>query len=122
MSYETMSDWEINVAVAKALGYDAMPAKFHASAVVTRYIKNGVPSAGLTQKDYCNNPSDAWPIILSNKIGIRHCPSRNQWWAFNDKYQGFGAHEIESGFEDNPLLAAMIVFLKMSNITKEGVE
>ena len=120
MDYEKAKDWELNVAVAKALGYDAMPVQFHEAAVATVYIKNGVPRAGLNQKDYCNNPSDAWPIIVDN--GIATAPVANAKWMaqFVRKKEGpFSAGNFESRYDfveakhKNPLRAAMIVFLKM---------
>jgi len=104
MDYETAKDWELNVAVAKALGYDAMPVQFHEAAVATVYIKNGIPRAGLNQKDFCNNPSDAWPIIVKNRISI--IAHRGSFSAYN-----FGQTILYKS--DNPLRAAMIVFLKM---------
>ncbi|EPS8141217.1 phage protein NinX family protein [Escherichia coli] len=56
--------------------------------------------------DYCNNPSDAWPIIVDNKISLTCHQSRGEWSAvFNTENICFHAN--------NPLRAAMIVFLMM---------
>ena len=107
MDYETAKDWELNVAVAKALGYDAMPVRFHEAAVATVYIKNGVPRAGLNQKDYCNNPSDAWPIIVENRIGFY--ATENKWRSSGCEWDTV----VYSAYDAKPLRAAMIVFLKM---------
>ena len=59
-------------------------------------------------KDYCNNPSDAWPIILENKISVvNYCGAKNDWYAVNHDFS------IESMTTENPLRAAMIVYLMM---------
>lgn len=55
--------------------------------------------------DYCNNPADAWPIIVENKLSIY--PSGERWGV-----EGFNADD-PFYFDDNPLRAAMIVFLLM---------
>ncbi|MCK6916338.1 phage protein NinX family protein [Enterobacter roggenkampii] len=56
--------------------------------------------------DPCNNPADAWPIILSNKIGINPGTSSDKWAAHYCNW------DIATA-DDNPLRAAMIVFLMM---------
>lgn len=58
------------------------------------------------RSDYCNNPSDAMPIIIENRISIRN------------RYEGDWKAESEWGvlFESinkNPLRACMEVFLMM---------
>ncbi|MCG0494488.1 DUF2591 family protein [Enterobacter hormaechei] len=58
---------------------------------------------------YTTNPADAWPIIAENKISIYAAilgDSRGEWGAeasFTEHYH----------FHNNPLRAAMIVFLMM---------
>ena len=56
-------------------------------------------------KDYCNNPSDAWPIILESKASLNPYDNSDEWFATTDT----------SFFVDdkNPLRAAMIVYLMM---------
>lgn len=60
--------------------------------------------------DPCNNPADAWPIITANKISIYAMSEA-------DKRGGWGAEAFHPNdaysFNDNPLRAAMIVFLMM---------
>ena len=60
----------------------------------------------LTEFDY-NNPADAWPLILENKINIgTSIEGRKDWCAW----------DWECGYEvwhNNPLRAAMIVYLMM---------
>lgn len=61
------------------------------------YVKNEV----WTVFDPCNNPADAWPIILNTKIQIYWL---GDTWGTRTKHTPV----IEN---DNPLRAAMIVFL-----------
>lgn len=89
--YSKMSDFEINCRVHSEVmeisGLDSFKAK-----------------------DYCNNPADAWPIITENKISIyamSESGGRGRWGA-EDFYPNESYH-----FNDNPLRAAMIVFLMM---------
>ena len=66
--YEEISDFEINTAVVKAL---RLPFKAEFCNV---FLDHGFDEGAFvyTRVDYCNNPSDAWPIIVDNKIGITH--------------------------------------------------
>ena len=87
--YASMSDFEINSAVSMALlDKSANPS--------ARYVAIG---------DYCNNPADAWPVIVENKLSIY--PSAERWGV-----EGFNADD-PFYFDENPLRAAMIVFLMM---------
>ncbi|MCC2615982.1 DUF2591 domain-containing protein [Aestuariibacter halophilus] len=57
---------------------------------------------------YCNNPSDAWPIIVENKISIWSQGSNSKLWcAFWHSEEGL------RHVSTNPLRAAMIVYLMM---------
>ena len=60
-------------------------------------------------KDYCNNPSDAWPIILENGICLETYSINSLWFAcYHDN--------VEIKFSDkNPLRCAMIVYLMMGD-------
>ena len=84
MNYETASDDEINKAV--------------------QHLKQG-KQLWYPLIDYCNNPSDAWPIIVENRISINNY-EEDHWEADHTDY-------IDSVYHINPLRAAMIVFLKM---------
>ena len=65
--------------------------------------------------DYCNNPSDAWPLIESNLICLMadvFCePQDGGKWIAQPAY-GF-QHERVRNY--NPLRAAMIVYLMMKD-------
>ena len=106
MDYSKLSDFEINKAVAIAQGFppdDCDIAKLGSSLVGVEWNED----TGYSTKsfDYCNNPADAWPIIVENKLSIY--PSGERWGV-----EGFNADD-PFYFDDNPLRAAMTVFLMM---------
>ena len=104
MSCEEMTDTEINYCVATALGLNP--------------DINGVSVFFLTHEgdikwvDYCNNPSDAWLIIMENQITL-FSPDYNK----GDHDWRAELYDRDEGIFDftciNPLRAAMIVFLMM---------
>jgi len=95
MDYSNLSDLEINKRVFKV-------------------VMNGRSwdRQGKSSFDYCNNPADAWPIIKENMISICAYKRANpgmkpvSWW----EADYFGENITRN---DNPLRAAMIVFLMM---------
>ncbi|QHJ81649.1 MAG: hypothetical protein [Bacteriophage sp.] len=104
--YLGMSDFEINKAVDDILH----PPK-------SRHVK-------AYNSNYCNNPADAWPIITANKISI--IPRMDLWVAVKcsfvididtPKLKSFihASHSLNIPFcvNENPLKAAMIVYLQM---------
>lgn len=101
MKYEDMSDFEINCRV-------------HAEVMQISGLNS------FKAKDYCNNPSDAWPVITGSNISI--IATDSEWIALPDNavidgITGDATSMIYVGDEciigKNPLRAAMIVFLKM---------
>ena len=66
------------------------------------------------QFDPCNNPTDAWPIILEYKIGINTIGIKGDedrvWWA-ELTFDVYGDNHYAE--DKNPLRAAMIVYLMM---------
>jgi hypothetical protein len=117
MDYSKLSDFEINKLVAERLAWKSPKCKN-----VT--FENGcfwVESYGFSAfpiESYCNNPSDAWPIIVENKISLLE--SSGEWEASID-FEGVeeihGTDEMLSKFtgHKNPLRAAMIVYLMMQD-------
>ncbi|MER1974572.1 phage protein NinX family protein [Pseudocitrobacter faecalis] len=118
MDYSQLSDFEINSAVHNAklkepyalvfMGDDRIAwTKENGDQIITDkvpYTKNGV-------HDYCNNPADAWPIIVEHHIAV--VPYRHtlpQAWP-----TAFGVSSKFTSEDANPLRAAMIVFLKMQD-------
>ena len=65
--------------------------------------------------DPCNNPADAWPLIVENNINL-------EWFIDNEGVYASASVSIEfigtTSFlsdHENPLRAAMICFLKMKD-------
>ena len=102
--YSKMSDFEINKAVTTALGMDVSGAT-EENNIMYGYVP-----------DICNNPSDAWPVILESRISLRpddmyeEAPHSGYWRADNEA--GNHCHH------ENPLRAAMIVYLMMKDAEK----
>ncbi|EKS1846874.1 DUF2591 domain-containing protein [Cronobacter muytjensii] len=100
MDYSQLSDQEINLLVAKIQHPDKtfIESKTRSpSVVMLNHINMWI--------DYCNNPSDAWPIIVENRIRI--IPILYTQWMAEDYL------EDVSSTHENPLRAAMITFLMM---------
>lgn len=101
MNYEEMSDFELNemVLVATKTNGECHDGSGEVYARDDRNI--------LRLVDYCNNPSDAWPIIFANKIWIQPDMIGDGFWYCYDCESEF------SSKHKNPLRSAMIVFLMM---------
>lgn len=113
MDYSKLSDQEINVAVAEI---------FHPDSVVIE-SKSRPPSACITGHlpslwvDYCNNPADAWPIIVGHKLSLINAD--DEWLCVPDDtaVDGTTGDEVQMIYSGdghvhaNPLRAAMVVFL-----------
>lgn len=113
--YSAMSDLEINKAVAAF-----KPDMYYVSDDGEPVYLEVDPAPAYTGSDYnevvfdpCNNPADAWPIILANNISI--LSHRNGLWqADNQAYWVDGDEwQIDGQVNQNPLRAAMIVYLQM---------
>lgn len=108
MNYENMSDFELTMRVASEVAEDSWisankSARSDSELVLT--YQNGPGCTRNVYIDYCNNPSDTWPIIMENKIGLTHV---NGAWRASSVVAGYHDH-----CNDSPLRAAMIVFLMM---------
>lgn len=136
--YAAMSDFEINCHVAIALGMkehffmgaggdgdfdDEIPLTERGPIWQTCKYRVGAykPSNGNCFNP-CNNPSDAWPIIIGQKLSLINAD--DEWLCAPDDstVDGVTGEDIQTiyfsyGYVDaNPLRCAMIVFLMM----KEG--
>ncbi len=112
--YRDKSDFEINKAVAIARGakpfhddgFKKSTGYFHKDAVIIKAkFKIGA-------FDPCNNPADAMPIIIENKITVAHDHHDCVWCAY------IGS-EI-STHSDNYYRSAMICFLMMKDAENEN--
>lgn len=108
MNYEQMSDFDINRLVAiNRGGYQG-----HVAHMQYGVKESDKDSCGMfhVERDYCNNPSDAMPILIAMKIGFKWV---NGSCTASSVLCGY--HESTS---DNPLRAAMVVFLMMQEQAK----
>ena len=96
--YSKMSDFEINKAVSTALGMDVSGATEE-----NNMMYGYVP-------DICNNPSDAMPILIENRISLTWVNGECRASSVKAGY-----HEFSCG---NALRAAMIVYLMMKDEEK----
>lgn len=101
MDYSKLSDQEINMAVAEILFPDR-PVIESKSRPPCACITGHEPSKWV---DYCNNPDDAWPIIVSHRIGLNFV---NGAWRAQSMVRGY-----DECVHDNPLRAAMLVYLQL---------
>ena len=127
MNYEEMSDFEINKLVAKANG-KKVPSESEIKS--SPYLSkdgdtlhslncDGARVQDTIIHDYCNNPNDAFPIILDNGISIMAYEDGVYWQAMSP----FDSPLMEKSTSfffggKNPLRAAMICFLKMKGEEK----
>lgn len=87
--YASMSDIEIDTMVSKICSPE-----FH--------------------RNYCNNPADAWPIIVDNQISLMYEEAIGKWCAGKPYWVDGCEWQLDIDvMEANPLRAAMIVFLIM---------
>jgi Protein of unknown function (DUF2591). len=112
MDYSQLSDFEINKRVAICIGFspdECDIAKRGTSLVGVEWNEN----TGYATKavDYCNNPADAWPIITGSKINIEW----HEWKCGEFKPYALSNEAMKSCYDNNPLRAAMIVFLMMQD-------
>ncbi|MGL4751469.1 MAG: phage protein NinX family protein [Aeromonadaceae bacterium] len=107
MNYEKASKFEVNAAVSKYVLW-----KNRQCEEIDCNDKTGIVSwadgANWHEFNPHDNPSDAWPIIMENKIAVMPWNSQ-EWQAFIMKDGELTLRVRHS----NPLRAAMIVFLMM---------
>ena len=111
--YASMSDFEISRLVGDVLGvqWANLDENYHELCYWPEL------DDGLRIFDPCNNPADAWPIIVES--GITLAFQDGNWWADNLAYWVDGVEWNSGGIIDkNPLRAAMIVFLMMKEAEK----
>ncbi|HCY1989899.1 phage protein NinX family protein [Escherichia coli] len=123
MDYSQLSDFEINVKVFEAIhngspdykegeNGDMVFVSFEGDIVNGDAVEVEVERGSFNP---CANPADAWPIIMENMISVCAYKRANpgmkalSWW----EADSFGEHIT---LDDNPLRAAMIVFLMMQRI------
>lgn len=113
MDYSKLSDVEINVKIAKALGFSVVYLDFDPAKPMISFISDSRGNTSLFEvSDYCNSPADAWPIIMENGIEIVWSDDTCDCAGTCFKYS-HGLIDSCLDFHDKSqaLRAAMIVFL-----------
>ena len=122
MDYSKLSDKEINKLVAFALGCkEVVPDIFMDDVRRYEFDKPKNKSGNKFYFDPCNNPADAWPIIVGKKLSLINADDK--WLCVPedepvDGVTGDAVNMIYAGDgveHENPLRAAMIVFLMMQD-------
>ena len=119
MDYEDKSDFEINKAVLLIQDVDDDIESITCRNTKLKCINSVaiVKFKGIEEParfNPCNNPSDAWPVIVENKFSITSWGSRNDFWMVSNcpSWDADNPTAINA-VDKNPLRAAMICFLKM---------
>lgn len=120
--YSDKSDFEINKAVAVNInGTDAVLEKFGSI-----YISDSDRGA-MVSFSPCNNPADAMPIIIENKITVAYDKLHETWCAHvwsvmsGDGGWDYSIEPVINYCDDNYYRAAMIYFLMMKDTENEKV-
>ena len=110
--YTTWTKFEINKAVAEFEGLKISKNQYREFGDRDgNCVLVDMHNVGDTVVDYCNNPSDTWPIIFDNRLCITASLSDDYWVASHAR------KEIECRHK-NPLVAAMIVYLMIKDAEK----
>ncbi|MEM7862997.1 DUF2591 family protein [Morganella morganii] len=121
--YSDKSDFEINKAVAVAIGFPCYYGDgsytnglgLRAAVVKGKNINGNYMVGGF---DPCNSPADAMPIIIDNGICMNYIDKDIGWGAYHfDEKKG----ELEI-YDKNYYRAAMICFLMMKDAENEKVD
>lgn len=116
--WQDKNDFEINKAVALSVGLnvdDEQYLSLHDRCDRTVLCRDGFDiSVGV---DYCNNPSDSWPIILDTCMTIELAHPELGQIGTNTIYNPFGT-DWQCDYTENKdcLRAAMIVYLEMNGV------
>lgn len=121
--YSKMSDFEINKAVAiNRGGYQGCVEHMEHGVKESNRDSHGIL---YVERDYCNNPADAWQIIVDSGISIIKCKNCADDWSAekitdisDDDFNIFHCQSSHSYNDNNPLRAAMIVYLMMKDEEK----
>lgn len=105
--YTELSDSEINKKVALHVGGFALSLTVVDDEYKTEWNRGNFAP--------CNNPTDAMPIIIENRINLRTVDGYIDWYADHPTNSRIYSHNI------NPLRAAMELFLLMRDAENEKV-
>ena len=117
MDYDTLSDFDINKLVAEAQGLEIIYSEdrgMHLIVTGQTPLISGEPIETVAYIfDYCNDPTYAWPIIVENKISIIQTVSPSFCGAIKNYGSGYAQSITAEVKHENPLRAAMLVYLQM---------
>ncbi|HBQ5904010.1 TPA: DUF2591 family protein [Klebsiella pneumoniae subsp. pneumoniae] len=112
MDYSKLSDFEINKLVFERK--TALAALSYPHSADKRSCGHKDINNIYHWFDFCNKPADAWPIISSHHISIIYVEALSKWCAGNPYWVDGCEWQLDIDVVDeNPLRAAMIVFLMM---------
>ena len=129
LNYEEMSDFEINMRVACSIDGVRVDENGNPEYAIDCFLHsdNGISvkwlRCGNDEFEFfnpCNNPSDAWSIIMEYQISITKYEGLEKWDAHGGgicvDYDHCIVSDLDCSYSNkNPLRAAMIVFLMMSH-------
>lgn len=115
--YASMSDEQIAVMVAGLCTIEGV--SINEDGMAVRNVVDDSPGS-YSGGDYiefdfdpCNNPEDAWPIIVGKQISLISRCANGEWKAQLHLGRDDIFDSYASCWDKNPLRAAMIVFLMM---------
>ncbi|MCM2366518.1 phage protein NinX family protein [Proteus terrae] len=120
--YTELSDFEINLLVAQFVLPETQYDVIKQTMDIIQFLVDG--SFGYRFFDPCNNPSDAMPIIIENKICLL-AGDGNFWcarygeWTLLPYPSGIEFIEKAQVINDSPYRAAMELFLMMRDAERE---
>ncbi|AUR83203.1 NinX [Vibrio phage 1.032.O._10N.261.54.F5] len=124
VKYEDMSDFEINTKVALIKYRGLIQLESEGDGVFVSRVDDKYDFVNIMHSNFdpCNNPSDAWPIIVENRICVTSptlCSKSNFWHASWNENGGKQLKGLIAFSAKNPLRAAMICFLKLTDATHD---
>lgn len=118
--YSKMSDLEINSTVEKSIGGEIIFDEYGVPYRLEECSMSAYSGRDFDEVEFdpCNNPADAWPIITENNISLIF-DNPSSVMATSNCVGWYSDEEppIHSS-SNNPLRAAMIVFLMMKETEK----
>ncbi len=99
IDYSKLSDQHINTLVAEITGN-------HGVKVREWGLERANPN-------YCNDPAEAWPLIVKHQIDIIQDNGQDCPLATNSAVMMMQGQDVFIEQDENPLRAAMVVFLMM---------
>lgn len=117
-NYKEMSDFEINKAVLFLSGVEYEDCDYNPFPEDCTSFSYG-DGANWYEFDPCNNPSDAWPIIVENKISLITDETTENWsTGYIIDFSDETAYKYNTQ-DLKPLRSAMITFLMMKEKEQE---